>query len=133
MKQLKAALLRCSVGAVWLLVVLGPGGCGDQAKVVSLSNQDIAALTSDDIVRVMWRAGFSDDQILEVGTDLRNSLASTGAAKIMVGKKADAFLAVGADRGKKVEAMFSVNGDYVHAASRRRGNFIYDLKKQEFR
>lgn len=128
MKQVKKALLYSSVGGLVSLVILGLGGCGDGAKVVSLSNREVATLTSDDIVRIMWRAGFSDEQILEVGTDLRNSLASTGAAKIMVGKKADVFLAVGEDRGKKVEAMFCVDGDYLHIASRRRGSFIYELK-----
>ena len=132
MKQAKPAFLYSSVGALWFLMVLGLGGCGDQAKVVSLSNRDVAPLTADDIVRIMWRAGFSDDQVLEVGTDLRNSLASTGAAKIMVGKKVDAILTVGADRGKKVEAIFSVDSHYLHAASRRRGSFIYDLEKRRF-
>lgn len=133
MKQAKRTFLYSSAGALWLLMVLGLGGCGDEAKVFSLSNRDVAALTADDIVLVMWRAGFSDDQVLEVGTDLRNSLASAGAAKIMVGKKVDVILAVGEDRGKKVEAIFSVDGDYLHAASRRRGSFIYDLKKHRLR
>ena len=87
--------------------------------MISLSNREIAALDADDIVRVMRRAGFSDDQVIDLGPDLRNMLASSGAAKIQV--------------GNKVEAMFSVEGDSLYASSYRRGSFIYDLGKQRFR
>ena len=78
-----------------------------------------AELSADDVVRVMWRAGFSDDQVLELGTDLRNSLAYTGAAQIVI--------------GERVEAVFGMDGDYLYVASRMRGSFIYDLGKRDFR
>ncbi|GAF75906.1 unnamed protein product, partial [marine sediment metagenome] len=44
-----------------------------QAWVVVLNNQQVAALDTDDVVRIMQRAGFSDQQILDLGTDLRNA------------------------------------------------------------
>ncbi|MBT3202581.1 MAG: hypothetical protein HN350_21995 [Phycisphaerales bacterium] len=133
MTQFKQALLFTSVWILSPLMFLGVSGCGADATVISLANRDIAALTSDDIVRVMWRAGFSDEQIIEIGTDLRNCLASTGGAKILIGDKADLFLTIGENHGKKVEAMFSVDGDFLHGTSRRRGHFIYNLKTETFR
>jgi hypothetical protein len=108
---------------LWLWAVLVPAlaaGCSSwDARVVPLANQDAAALEADDVVRVMQRAGFSDQQILDLGTDLRNALASGGAAQIRV--------------GKKVEALFATDGHYLYASSRRGGSFIYDLEKRTFR
>lgn len=107
---------------VSLLLTLNFAGCannGTGARVVALANRDVAALAADDIVCVMRRAGFSDVQVIDLGTDLRNSLASTGAAKIIV--------------DGKVEAILALDGDYLHAASRRRGSFIYELKTRRFR
>jgi len=112
--------------SVWIPLALALfagnlAGCAknNQARVVLLANRDVAALDADDIVRVMQRAGFSDQQILELGTELRNTFASSGAAKIQV--------------RKKIEAIFAVNGRYLHASSRRRGSFIYDLEEHKFR
>ncbi len=110
-----------ALGLSSLLVAVGPAGCaGDPAgRVMALPNAQVTALTADDVVRVMQRAGFSDQQILDLGTDLRNCIASCGAAQIRV--------------GDKTEAIFAVNGKYLHASSRRRGSFIYDLEKRQFR
>ena len=80
------------------------------------SNQDIAALSADDIVRVMLRAGFGEAEILQFGAELRNCLSSTGAAHIVV--------------DGHVEAIFAVDGERLHVASHRRGSFIYDLARQ---
>jgi len=102
------------------LTVLGTAGCaGSGAQVVALNNTEVAALTADDVVRIMRRAGFSDQQVLDLGTDLRNTLASSGAAQIRV--------------GEKVESIFAVSGRWLHASSRSRGSFIYDLEKGKFR
>ena len=116
----KHLLIAIGVASVLTLLTLSVAGCANsRARVISLSNREIAALDADDIVRVMRRAGFSDDQVIDLGPDLRNMLASSGAAKIQV--------------GNKVEAMFSVDGDSLYASSYRRGSFIYDLGKQTFR
>jgi hypothetical protein len=109
-----------ALAAVCLLLGAGAAGCGNtQGRVLSLTNPESAALGADDVVRIMQRAGFSDDQVLQLGTDLRNTLASTGAAKIMV--------------GKKVEAIIAADGNSLHVTSRQRGSFTYDLEKHEFR
>jgi len=67
----------------------------------------------------MLRAGFSDEQILQLGTDLRNELARSGAAQISV--------------GDKVEATFAVRGDYVYVTAYKRGSFIYEMKTGRIR
>jgi len=76
----------------------------------------VLALSPEDVVAVMRRAGFSDKQILEYGTDLRNGLAESGAVQIKI--------------GKKIEVVFAVNlndGDCVYISTRLRGNFIYNV------
>ena len=102
------------------LLALGVGGCAHSSstgiRVIPLSNRSVLALSPDDIVEVMRRAGFSDNQILEYGTDLRNGLAESGAVQIKI--------------GKKVEAVFAVNlseSNCVYISTRLRGNFIYDV------
>jgi hypothetical protein len=81
-----------------------------------MSNRHVLALDADDVVQIMRRAGFSDSQILEYGTDLRNGLAESGAVQIKI--------------GRKVEAVFAVNlndGNCVYISTRLRGNFIYNV------
>ena len=101
------------------LVALGIGGCAHSStgiQVIPLSNRSVLALSPDDVVEVMRRAGFSDGQILQYGTDLRNGLAESGAVQIKI--------------GKKVEAVFAINlsdSNCVYISTRLRGNFIYDV------
>ena len=101
------------------LLALGAVGCVRDSmgiRVVPMSNRSVLALSPDDVVEVMKRSGFSDNQILEYGTDLRNGLAESGAVQIKI--------------GKKVEAVFAINlndGDYVYISTRLRGNFIYNV------
>jgi hypothetical protein len=101
------------------LLALGAVGCGRQKtgiRVIPLGNRSILALSPDDVVEVMRRAGFSDKQVLEYGMDLRNGLAESGAVQIKI--------------GKKVEAVFAINlndGNNVFISTRLRGNFIYNV------
>ncbi len=83
-------------------------------NILPLRNQDVLNLSSDDIVRVMRQAGFSDNQILEHGTDLHSALSREGAAQIRI--------------RKNPEAVFAINGDAVYISTRLRGNFIYNVK-----
>jgi len=101
------------------LFALGIDGCARSntgIRVIPLSNRSVLALSPDDVVEVMRRAGFSDRQILEFGTDLRNGLAESGAVQIKI--------------GKKVEAVFAIKlseSNCVYISTRLRGNFIYDV------
>lgn len=92
----------------------------DTAKfqVTPLSNQDVVALSADDIIRIMRRAGFSDEQILQLGTDVRNALLLSGAAQLRL--------------KDKVEVIFAVHDDHVFITTRLRGSFIYDVKAGGF-
>ena len=87
----------------------------NKLKVVPLGNQDVIELSADDVVRVMHRAGFSDEQILELGPELRDGLADSGAAQVRL--------------RDKVEVVFAVHGNYVFITTRLRGSFIYDVGK----
>jgi len=101
------------------LLALGAVGCtrgNTGIRVVPMSNRNVLALSPADVVEVMRRAGFSDNQVLEYGTDLRNGLAESGAVQIKI--------------GKKVEAVFAINlndGNCVFISTRLRGNFIYNV------
>jgi hypothetical protein len=86
-----------------------------ELEIVPLGNQDVIELGADDVVRVMRRAGFSDEQILELGPELRNGLAESGAAQVRL--------------KDRVEVVFAVHGNYVFITTRLRGSFIYDVGK----
>jgi hypothetical protein len=85
-------------------------------KLTPLSNRDIIALSAKDIVQIMRRAGFSDEQILQLGTEMRNNLAQYGAAEV---KTPDS---------NKIEATFAVHDHCVYISTRLRGSFIYSVK-----
>ena len=125
MKSIIPKLAKSGVTITWLVVVflfLGVVGCvstrsgkSTRFQVIPVSSQDVAALSSDDVVRVMRRAGFSDEQILELGAQLRNALLLSGAVQIK--------------QGNIVEAIFAINDNNVYVTARLRGNFIYNLQK----
>lgn len=87
-------------------------------QIVPQSNQEVADLSSDDIVRIMRRIGFPDDLILELGRDMHSALLRSGAARVL--------------DGKTVEAILRINGRYVYITSRTRGTFIYDPATGQF-
>ncbi len=78
-----------------------------------------AKLSSDDIVRIMQRVGFSDQQILDLGTDLYNALRRSGAADVYY--------------GKSQEMIFAVNNQQVQIQSRSRGTFVLRPGEGTFR
>jgi hypothetical protein len=99
------------------LLAFGLGGClgGNRGfEIFPVNNQNVLTLSSDDIVRVMRGAGFSDNQILQYGEDLHLALSQYGAAQIKI--------------RRKLEAVFAINGDAVYISTRLRGNFIYNTK-----
>jgi hypothetical protein len=116
-RSMTGSLLTANAtGTLALVLASAIAGCAQriECRVAPLGNPDIVGLTADDVVRIMQRAGFTDDQIIEKGTDLRNALASTGAAQIQM--------------GEKVEAILAVDGRLVFVSSRARGSFIYDVE-----
>ncbi len=119
MKQNRQGLKNFDVICISLLLMLpafGLGGCvGNRGfEIFPLNNQNVLTLSSDDIVRVMRRAGFTDNQILQHGEDLYLALAQYGAAQIKI--------------RRRPEAVFAINGDAVYISSRVTGNSIYNTK-----
>jgi len=100
-----------------MLLAFGLVGCAYQntgIQIIPVSNREVLALNADDVVQIMRRSGFSDNQIMQYGTDMRNGLAQSGAVEIRI--------------NKKVEAVFAVNGDSIYISTRLRGNFIYNIR-----
>ena len=54
----------------------------EQSFALPISNAHATALEAEDIVKIMLNAGFDDETILELGTDIRNKLADPGAVRI---------------------------------------------------
>ncbi len=103
------------VSLLMALLAFGVVSCAQRGfEVIPLNHQEVLTLSSDEIVRVMRQAGFSDNQILEYGTDLHDALSRSGAAQIKI--------------SKKLQAVFAINGDSVYISTRLRGNFIYNVK-----
>jgi hypothetical protein len=90
----------------------------EELRIVAKSNREVARLSPDDIVCIMQRVGFSDDQILDLGTDLHNALLLSGGAEVYY--------------GKGLEMIFAVNNQQVQIQSRSRGTFVYDIAKKRF-
>jgi hypothetical protein len=115
----KAAFAKTGIWLVFILA-LGMTGCctssttSSELRITPLSNKNTITLSADDIVRIMRRAGFSDEQILELGGRMHDSLLHSGAAQLEI--------------GNRVEALFAANNNFVYIATRLRGSFIYDVK-----
>jgi hypothetical protein len=89
-----------------------------QLRVVPQENPDQADLSAEDILRVLERVGFSDEQILQLGPALHRALQTAGAAEIKL--------------GKKTEMAFGVNGERLFITSRTRGTFVYNISSGRF-
>ena len=120
---MKYILKTISEKCIWLILILALGimGCApaitsysSKLCITPLSNQNTIDLRANDIVQMMQQVGFSDEQILELGTDMRDSLSRSGAAQLAI--------------NDEVEAIFAVNNDFVYIATRLRGSFIYNVK-----
>lgn len=86
-------------------------------RVIPRKNQQLATLSPDDIVRIMQRVGFADEQVMELGTELHNALRFEGAAVIVY--------------RKDTLAIFAADGDFIRIQSRS-GSFDYEISKGQF-
>jgi hypothetical protein len=87
-------------------------------RIEPQANREVADLSPDDIVRIMRRIGFTDDQILAMGADMHEALRMAGGAQVI-------------DRDE-VEAWVRISGTNAYIMSRTRGNFTYDLGSGQF-
>lgn len=125
---------RGILGLALLLLALTGAGCHGWGKskkpaepiadskeglrIEARSATQVARLSPADTVRIMQRLGFSNQQIVELGTDLHNALLLSGAAEVYYGKTLEMIVAV-------------VNGQ-IQIQCRTRGTFVYDLAKGRF-
>ncbi|MBP7050831.1 MAG: hypothetical protein KBE65_07445 [Phycisphaerae bacterium] len=86
-------------------------------RVVPKQSMSTASLVPDDIVAIMRRIGFMDEQVLELGTDLHNALRFTGAAEIFY--------------NKEKLAIFIADGSLVRVRSKM-GSADYDVANHRF-
>jgi hypothetical protein len=111
----------------WTLIVgivaltLMQTGCATANRRLTLEtqpmlNRDVIALEPEDVVAIMRRAGFSGDEIVRLGRNLRNHLAQSGGCRIA--------------SNDGVVAMFAVHGDEVYVTSPDRGAFRYDVAEK---
>ena len=90
------------------------GGCMRSGiKIVPIPSQDILELYPDEVMLILQRIGFTDEQIREHAWSVREGLAKSGAVRIMV--------------NGTIEAGFAIRGDEIYISSRSRGRFIYNI------
>lgn len=98
-------------------MVLSLTGCTSYMNsgivVEPLNSQNVLNLSADNVVDIMRAAGFSDEQIIQHGTAVRDGLAQAGAVRIFV--------------NKRVEAIFAVKDQDIYISTELRGLFIYNI------
>lgn len=98
------------------ILALSLAGCTSMRRgivVIPLNSQNVLDLSANNVVDIMRAAGFSDEQIIEYGTAVRDALAQTGAVRIEVNGKA--------------EAIFAVKEQDIYISTELRGVFIYNI------
>ena len=113
-------LVTCLRGLLALAAIGLFSGCQESAvlRVIPMSGSDVCSLGPEAIIKVMREAGFSDDQIVELGTEVRNNLATWGAVQILEREKTRAILV--AEKG------------YVYVCCDQRGASIFDAQRGAF-
>lgn len=86
-------------------------------RVESAPHGAAASLTADEVVQAMRQAGFSDEEILEKGPELRNTLAMSGSARIA--------------KGSTAEAVFAADAQKLYVSSRQSGSFSVPLESYQ--
>jgi len=109
MSSMTDVRLRCVLALLLTVAVLA--GC-QTIRVEPFAGRYRVGLTADDTVAIMRRAGLSDEDILEYGTELRNSLALRGAARIQ--------------KGDRLVALFVARKDDVIVATEDGTTFVYE-------
>ncbi len=87
-------------------------------RIEPVSSREVADLTPDDMVQITRRIGFTDQQILDLGPNLRSALLLSGAARVIY--------------KDKVEAVLRIQGEYVLIYSSSRGSHMYNLARGGF-
>jgi hypothetical protein len=81
--------------------------------VVPISVGEQAFVSAFDLADAMLRAGFSRDEVLELGPSVHSALATSGGAQIR--------------QNKSVSAILAVYGDKLYVTSLARGTFAVPI------
>lgn len=120
---LKSTIVEKGIWLIFMLV-LGISGCAssttsknssEELRLTPLNNKSTIMLSANNIVKMMRQVGFTDEQILKFGSRMHDGLLLSGAVQLEI--------------GNEVQAIFAVNDNYIYIATRMRGTFIYDVKK----
>jgi hypothetical protein len=112
----KKSILSVTTILSLFIVALSLAGCTSMHRgieIIPLNSRSVLDLSADNVVDIMRAAGFSDEQIIEYGTAVRDALAQTGAVQINVNGTA--------------EAIFAVKEQDVYISTQLRGLFIYNI------
>lgn len=110
------SILSVAMTLSLFILALSLAGCTSMRRgivVIPLNSQNVLDLSANNVVDIMRAAGFSDEQIIEYGTAVRDALAQTGAVRIEVNGKA--------------EAIFAVKEQDIYISTELRGVFIYNI------
>jgi len=103
--------------AMLAVLLMGAAGCVSRhtgIQILPMGNQDVVQLTANDVVQLMRAAGFSDEQIYEHGTALRDGMARRGAVQVRI--------------DDTIEVVFATKGDSVYISTLSRGHFVYNTR-----
>ena len=107
-------MFALTILAVLALSVTGCVSHSTGIQILPMGNQDVAQLTAADVVQLMRAAGFSDEQIYEHGTAMRDGMARSGAVQVKI--------------DDTIEVVFAAKGDSIYISTRSRGHFVYNTK-----
>ena len=108
-----AAVIVLLVGILNGCASVDPNFAMMNNTVVPVPSGEATAVSAYSLADAMLKAGFTRDEVLDYGTELRNALATSGGAQIR--------------RGKIVEAIFAVHAQELYVTSRTRGTFREEL------
>ena len=91
---------------------------GRGLRIVPQRNRSVAQLNAGDVIAIMRAIGCTDEQILDLGPDLRDALGMAGGARLML--------------DNKTRAIFRVDDRHVFVMLASEGVFVYDLVRHQF-
>lgn len=96
-----------------MLLALSLSGCVRSGiRIVPVAANEVLELSADDIVLIMQKVGFTNDQILDYGPAIQEALKTRGSAKVLI--------------DGQVEIILSIKQGDVYIGSLSRGLFIYN-------
>jgi len=96
-----------------------PAASNAAMSVQPVTSSEVADLSADDVIKIAMKIGFTKQQIVQFGADLRDALHQSGAARVLI-------------RGN-VEALLRVQSGNVWISSATYGDHVYSLSTGQFR